>query len=291
MIKSMTGYGKASCEINNKTVTVEIKSLNSKQTDVYIKLPNIYKEKDLDIRNMLVNLLKRGKIECTVTVETQGAEQAALINKAVLKSYVEQLTELEKELNIKVNDQLLQIIFRLPETFKAAKEEADEQEWEKLKICISNAIALTENYRIHEGESLEKDISFRLRNIEGFLNNIFDFEKLRIEKIKERLRTSVNDFFGEETIDKNRFEQELIYYLEKLDITEEKVRLGNHCNYFREVINDEEQAGKKLGFISQELGREINTIGAKANDFEIQKLVVLMKDELEKIKEQMMNIL
>lgn len=290
MIQSMTGFGKASCELNNRTITIEIKSLNSKQTDIYTKLPNIYKEKDVDIRNVLVNLLKRGKIECTITLDNHNADQAALINRTVVKEYYNQLIELQREL--KINDEsLLQTIFRFPETLKNEKEEIDESEWEQLKSCLIQAAGLTEKYRIQEGQSLLKDIMHRLENIEKFLDKISSFESARIEKIKDRLKNSFNDFFSEENIDKNRFEQELIYYLEKIDITEEKVRLSNHCKYFREVIKDEEQAGKKLGFLSQEIGREINTIGSKANDFEIQKLVVLMKDELEKIKEQLMNIL
>jgi uncharacterized protein (TIGR00255 family) len=291
MIKSMTGYGKTSCEFNNKTITVEIRSLNSKQTDVYLKLPNIYKEKDVDIRNLLVTSLKRGKIECTVTIDSNGAEQAAVINKEVVKAYFNQLTELRQELDTKVEEPLLQVIFRFPETIKTDKEGLDDAEWQQLKSCVQKAIEQAESYRAQEGGSLEKDISERLKTIEKHLESIVDFENVRIEKIKDRIKNSLTEFFSEEDMDKNRFEQELIYYLEKIDITEEKVRLKNHCNYFREVINDEDQAGKKLGFISQELGREINTIGSKANDFEIQKRVVLMKDELEKIKEQLMNIL
>ncbi len=287
----MTGYGKSICEFDNKLVTIEIKSLNGKQSDVYTRLPNLYREKDLDIRAMITNIAKRGKIECILTVDFQEEGQAAIINKPVIKEYYAQITGIRKELDAPESETLLQSILRLPESLKTEKEELTETEWDIIKNTLSQALDQFDIYRIQEGKSLEKDILQHIGQIEKLLLNIEGFEKNRIIKIKKRIRSNLNEFFEKEIINKTRFEQELIYYLEKLDITEEKVRLQNHCNYFRKVVEENEQIGKKLNFISQELGREINTIGSKANDFDIQKLVVLMKDELEKIKEQLMNIL
>lgn len=291
MIKSMTGYGKAVCELPDKTVTVEIKSLNGKQTDVYLRLPTLYREKESEIRNIISNALKRGKIECTIAVENFNGEQTAIINKEAVKRYYSQLFEIRDELKIENNEPLIQAILRLPESLKAAKEELKEEEWKELKTALYQSIEQLENFRQQEGNILEKDILNRIGNIESLLVRLNAPESKRIERIRERLKDNMYEFFDNDVVDKNRFEQELIYYIEKLDITEEKVRLESHCRYFREVVKEDNNIGKKLGFICQEIGREINTIGSKANDFDIQKIVVLMKDELEKIKEQLMNVI
>ncbi len=291
MIKSMTGYGKAVCELPEKTITIEIKSLNGKQADVYLRLPNIYREKESEIRNIINVALKRGKIECVIGIESFDGEKIASINKEVVKRYYSQLTEIQEELKIEDREPLIPTILRLPESLKADKEELDKKEWEALKSALNKAIKQLENFRQQEGNILEKDIFERIVTIEKLSAQLDQFENSRTERIKERLKNNLLEFFDQDVFDRNRFEQELIYYLEKLDITEEKVRLRNHCSYFREVVTEDHHSGKKLGFICQEMGREINTIGSKANDFEIQKLVVLMKDELEKIKEQLMNVL
>ena len=291
-MKSMTGYGKAELAFDEKCITVEIKSLNSKQADIYTRLPNIYREKELEIRKLITEKLKRGKIDCSVTVETTSEGQAAVLNRSVIKNYYEQLNEVFSDLDIKESEPLLSILMRLPETLKPEKEILSEGEWQTLQKTIIQCLEELDNYRTQEGKSLENDIISRISNIDILLTEIEKFEKTRIENIKTRISGNMSEFFEEEKIDKNRFEQEIIYYLEKLDITEEKVRLKNHCEYFKNVVKENgDTGGKKLSFISQEIGREINTIGSKANDFNVQKQVVLMKDELEKIKEQLMNVL
>jgi uncharacterized protein (TIGR00255 family) len=293
MIKSMTGYGKAECKLKNKTVSIELKSLNSKQIDIYTRLPNLYREKDLELRNILINLLKRGKVELIITIEYSGEEQASLINSDIAKNYYRQLKSVIKDLDINSPEPLLQIIMRLPEVIKTETEELDLEEWESIKDSLKSTINELDSFRKQEGIVLGRDLSHRIDLIENYLGKINKFENKRIENIKKRLAGNLNEWVSKENIDLNRFEQELIYYLDKLDITEEKIRLKNHCKYFRDVMNEneDEPVGKKLGFISQEIGREINTMGAKANDFDIQKLIVMMKDELEKIKEQLNNIL
>jgi uncharacterized protein (TIGR00255 family) len=293
MIKSMTGYGKAACKLKNKTVSIELKSLNSKQIDIYTRLPNLYREKDLELRNILINLLKRGKVELIITIEYSGEEQASLINSDIAKNYYRQLKSVIKDLDINSPEPLLQIIMRLPEVIKTETEELDLEEWESIKDSLKSTINELDSFRKQEGIVLGRDLSHRIDLIENYLGKINKFENKRIENIKKRLAGNLNEWVSKENIDLNRFEQELIYYLDKLDITEEKIRLKNHCKYFRDVMNEneDEPVGKKLGFISQEIGREINTMGAKANDFDIQKLIVMMKDELEKIKEQLNNIL
>lgn len=293
MIKSMTGYGKAECKLKNKTVSIELKSLNSKQLDIFTRLPNLYREKDLELRNMLINQLKRGKVELTITIEYSGEEQASLINPDITKSYYRQLQSVIKDLDINSQEPILQIIMRLPEVIKTETEELDSEEWQSVMNSLKSTIDELDNFRKQEGIALSSDLSYRVDQIEKYLEKINKFENKRIENIKKRLTGNLNEWVSKENIDLTRFEQELIYYLEKLDITEEKIRLKNHCKYFRDVMNEneDEPVGKKLSFISQEMGREINTIGAKANDFDIQKMIVMMKDELEKIKEQLNNIL
>ncbi len=291
MIKSMTGYGKAECELKDRKVLIEIKSLNGKNLDIYTKIPGIYREKELRIRNIVSKRLLRGKIEFVLYYEIAEDKKATTINSGVVKSYFKQLKSIANDLDINASEELLQSVMRLPDTLITDRDEIDDEEWNIVTKTILNALDQLDEFRIQEGKYLNKDIEQRIKIIEENKDNITPFESDRTEKIREKLKESLSKFTDENDIDKNRFEQELIYYLEKFDITEEKVRLTNHCNYFIEMLNEPESNGKKLGFITQEIGREINTIGSKANDSDIQKLVVLMKDELEKIKEQMLNIL
>ncbi len=286
----MTGFGKTDADIPGKKISIEIRTLNSKQTDINVKMPWLYKEKEIEIRNMLSKELERGKVDFSIYVDIMSDQAVPQINKEVVKNYYAQLNEVAGELYIDSPDQLLSIIMRLPETLRSDKVQLSDDEWETLKKLIKAAIKMVDTYRIAEGEALLADISAHIQNIEKLLKEIEPFEKERIEAVKERLMAAQKQS-GVEDIDMNRFEQELIYYLEKLDINEEKVRLKNHCEYFVETASGSESNGKKLGFISQEIGREINTIGSKANNAAIQKLVVRMKDELEKIKEQSLNIL
>lgn len=291
MIKSMTGFGKARYENGDKKISIEIKSLNSKQLDLSIKMPSLYKEKEIEIRNLISELLIRGKIDISFFNEFKSAENVPAINKLIVKEYFKQLKEINSELNIKELDDPLATILRLPDTLKTEKEELDEMEWEGIKASVMDAINDLNKFREQEGETLHLDIINRVNSIIKLNDDIKAFENKRIEDIKNRISGNLNEFITEEQIDKNRFEQEIIYYLEKIDMTEEKVRLQNHCNYFLKTMDDAHPVGKKLGFIAQEMGREINTIGSKANNADIQKIVVEMKDELEKIKEQLMNVL
>lgn len=287
----MTGYGKAECELKDRKVIIEIKSLNSKNLDIYAKIPGIYREKELEIRNIISKKLLRGKVEFVLYYEISDDNKATAINAEVVKKYFEQLKSIARDLNIETSEQLLQMAIRLPDTLNTEHDQIDENDWDSIQKTIVKALDQLDEFRIQEGKYLKEDIVQRIKIIENSKNEITPFEIKRTEKIKDKLKESLTKVIDEKDYDKNRFEQELIYYLEKLDITEEKVRLSNHCNYFIEMINEPESNGKKLGFIAQEIGREINTIGSKANDSDIQKFVVLMKDELEKIKEQMLNIL
>lgn len=291
MIKSMTGFGKAECELKDRKVIIEIKSLNSKNLDIYAKIPGMYREKELEIRNIISKKLQRGKIEFVLYYEITDDNKATTINSGVVKNYIDQLKSVADDLNIETSEQLLQMAIQLPDTLNTERDKIDENDWKIIRQTIIDALDQLDEFRIQEGEYLKKDIEQRIKIIDDTKNEITPFEIARTEKIKEKLKVSLNKSVDEQDYDKNRFEQELIYYLEKLDITEEKVRMTNHCNYFLEMLDEPESNGKKLGFISQEIGREINTIGSKANDSDIQKRVVLMKDELEKIKEQMLNIL
>lgn len=287
----MTGYGKAECDLKDRKVIIEIKSLNSKNLDIYAKIPGVYREKELEIRNIISKKLLRGKVEFVLYYEISDNNKATTINTEVVKKYFEQLKSIAKDLNIETSEQLLQMSIRLPDTLNTEHDEIDENDWDNIQKTIVRALDQLDEFRIQEGQYLKEDIVQRIKIIDDSKNEITPFEIKRTEKIKDKLKESLTKIIDEKDYDKNRFEQELIYYLEKLDITEEKVRLSNHCNYFMEMINEPESNGKKLGFIAQEIGREINTIGSKANDSDIQKFVVLMKDELEKIKEQMLNIL
>ncbi len=292
MLKSMTGFGKAVLELGNKKVTIEIKSLNSKQLDISTRLPNLYKEKDIEVRNLLKSELNRGKIELSIFVESVGSEKEVNINIPIVKEYYKQLSQASNEIGINTdNEQLLQTIMRLPETLKIEYEELDEKEWVSIEAGIKQALLDIQSFRVQEGAALKRDIYARIANITDLASQVPQFEQQRIETVKARLRDKLNELNDKQNVDENRFEQELIYFLEKLDITEEKVRLANHCEYFLETAKTEDNAGKKLGFIAQEIGREINTMGSKANETKIQKRVIQMKYELEKIKEQILNVL
>jgi uncharacterized protein (TIGR00255 family) len=291
MIKSMTGYGKAVAETMQKKITIEIKSLNSKQLDLNTKLPWLYKEKEPEIRNMVSQKLDRGKIDFSIFIDSSEQELATVINKATVKNYYNQFKEIASDLDFKLDDQIFSVIMKLPDTLKTDKSEIPEEEWELVRGKIAESIQIIDQYRIEEGISIMTDIIKCIDKILSLLSQIGTFEEGRILKVREKLNAILTENVGNENIDKNRFEQELIYYIEKFDINEEKVRLKTHCDYFLETIKTDAPNGKLLNFICQEIGREINTIGSKANDASIQKLVVMMKDELEKIKEQTLNIL
>jgi uncharacterized protein (TIGR00255 family) len=291
MIKSMTGYGKAMAETAQRKITIEIKSLNSKQLDLITKLPWLYKEKEPEIRNLISQKLDRGKIELSVYFDILEDEGVPMFNKSLIKNYFNQLKEIAGELNISIDDQILPMIMKLPDALKTEKPELPEAEWELVREQILESVRVLDLYRTEEGKSIETDMKGCISKILSYLSSVETFEPGRISKVREKLISILEENAGSENLDKNRFEQELIFYLEKYDINEEKVRLKKHCEYFLETINTDSPNGKILSFIVQEIGREINTIGSKANDASIQKLVVMMKDELEKIKEQTNNIL
>lgn len=285
MIQSMTGYGKSIVELSNKKITIEVKSLNSKNLDLNARMPSMYREKELDIRKQIANALTRGKVDFSLFVEATGEATSTQINKTVINQYIKQL----KDVVDGDETELLKMAIRLPDATATEREEIDEIEWKEIQKGIDDALKALETYRIHEGEALETDFNIRIKNIESLLQDVIKIDPERIEGVRERLRKGVEEL--KENVDENRFEQELIFYIEKFDITEEKVRLHNHLEYFIKTLNSKDSNGKKLGFISQEIGREINTIGSKSNYAPMQKLVVQMKDELEKIKEQLLNVL
>jgi len=287
----MTGFGKSIAEIPQKKISIEIKSLNSKSFDLNLRLPWLYKEKESEIRNILSQKLDRGKIDLAINFDAFDAEIIPVINKNVVKNYFFQMKEISSELGINSDEQLLSIIMRLPDALKTEKPELAEDEWIVVKEKISEAVEQLDEYRAEEGKSLEADLIRCIGKILGFLTEVEKFEGERTKRIREKIHASLVENVGKENVDMNRFEQEIIYYLEKLDINEEKVRLKKHCEYFLEKAASLPPNGKILNFISQEIGREINTIGSKANDAAMQKLVVSMKDELEKIKEQTLNAL
>jgi len=291
MIRSMTGYGKAMLETPQRKITVEIKSLNGKQADINTRLPWICKEKELDIRNMIMRRLERGKIDISISFDTMDGEAAPVINRNNVKSYFSQLKEISNELGVNDDAGLLAVVMRLPDTLRTEKPEMSDEEWARFAGLTEEALTMADLYRLEEGKAMEKDLSKSVASIVGYLDNLGAVEGDRISRMREKLMATLNEAVGSENVDKNRFEQELIFYLEKLDINEEKVRLRKHCDYFEETMKSDGNHGKMLNFISQEMGREINTIGSKANDAAMQKLVVMMKDELEKIKELTLNIL
>ena len=287
----MTGFGKAEFEVNNKKFTIEIKSLNSKQVDINTRIPSVYREKDIEIRKELSDKLERGKIDFNIYIESLGDESNSKINEPILRSYFNQLSKISAELNIATDQSTLQAALRLPDVVKTEYLTLDEEEWEIILKNIRQAISDIDKFRVQEGDALKTDISNSIALIQSLLAQIEPFEGQRIEALRTRLTENLDKLSLNGNVDKNRFEQELIFYLEKLDINEEKVRLANHCNYFIETIAEPVPTGKKLAFISQEIGREINTIGSKANNTEIQRIVVQMKDYLERVKEQLLNVL
>ncbi|MEM0933779.1 MAG: YicC/YloC family endoribonuclease [Bacteroidota bacterium] len=285
MIQSMTGFGKHVVQLPFKKITIEIKSLNSKNLDINARIPQIYREKELELRKMIADSLLRGKIDLGLYVEITGEETTSEINEGVVKKYMEQLRNIAEGDAIK----LLELALRMPDTLKSEKGDIDEQEYLSIKDAMKEALLKIRRFRDTEGSVLEKDFKLRLKTLGNLLDEVQNIDTERLESIRERLERALSELQVE--VDANRFEQELIYYLEKYDITEEKVRLANHLKYFETTLNSEESNGKKLGFIAQEIGREINTIGSKANFAPMQQIVVQMKDELEKIKEQMLNVL
>ncbi len=290
MLKSMTGFGKSTVSLSGKTVTLEIKSLNSKQLDLNLKLPALFRDKEPDIRNIISKKLERGKIEMTGTIDYTDNELPTIINHNLVKGYYNDLKQISADLGEKDTD-LLSIIMKIPEVLKPSKEMMTDDEWITVSRCLNDAIAQLDLFRAHEGELLLNDFISRIITIRTLLGEIGQFEDDRNINFRDKLRSSVSEFTANNSLDANRFEQEIIYYLEKLDITEEKVRLQKHLDYFMNTLGEVEANGRKLSFVTQEIGREINTIGSKANDANIQRLVVQMKDELEKIKEQLANIL
>jgi len=279
----MTGYGKTIIQLPTKKISIEIKSLNSKNLDLNTRFPAIYREKEIFIRRKLAKQLTRGKIDISFYIESTGEESTSKINKDIVSNYIQQLK------NIDPDADHLSIVMRLPDVLKTEREELDDKEWTEIEKGIDKAIDLLEVYRKDEGEVLKKDFVFRIDSIKKNLEGVILLDEERLVVVREKLLKAINEL--EITVDENRFEQELIYYLEKLDITEEKVRLINHLDYFIKELDGAVSNGKKLAFISQEIGREVNTIGSKANFAPMQKLVVQMKDDLEKIKEQLLNVL
>lgn len=292
MIQSMTGFGKVTAELPSKKVTIEIKALNSKQLDLSTRIPSIYREKEMQIRSLLLQTLERGKVEFSIYTEYIGKDSPTQINQEAVINYYQQLKDLSIILNIDIptNWNQIQAVLRLPEVIKTEQVEADETEWEIVNNAIADAIKHLQEFRIQEGAMLQKLFQQKIANISTLLEEVKNYENERIEKIKTRITDNLEKIAGQD-YDKNRFEQEMIYYIEKLDINEEKNRLDNHLKYFLSTMDSGHSQGKKLGFIAQEMGREINTLGSKSNHAEMQKIVVRMKDELEQIKEQVLNVL
>ncbi len=291
MIRSMTGFGKTEFELGNKKYTLEIKSLNSKQLDINTRIPALYRQKDIEIRRLMSEMLTRGKVDFALYLDNLGSESTTKINSAIIKDYYRQLSDVHMELGLEVNESIMHSIMRLPDTVKMTYEELDESEWLIVRENLIKTLDELNRFRDQEGLALETDIVANIANILDLLKQVEPFENQRMENVKAKIMDSLNDLQLTGSIDKNRFEQELIYYMEKLDINEEKVRLTNHCSYFTETMAEEEPSGRKLGFIAQEIGREINTLGSKANESNLQRIVVQMKDSLEKIKEQVLNVL
>ncbi len=286
MILSMTGFGKACLQLPNKKISVEIKSLNSKGMDLNVRMPSTYREMELVLRNQIAQKLERGKVDFSLFVENTAEQTSTKVNVPIVKAYIKQLREVYEDAD---ETELMKMAMRMPDILKTEREEIDENEWIEIQKAIVGALSQINTFRIDEGASLEKEFQLRINNIRQLMNDALALDSERVQAIKDRLHTAISEL--KINVDENRFEQELIYYLEKLDITEEKVRLTNHLDYFLQTIEGTEANGRKLGFITQEMGREINTMGSKSNHSQMQKLVVMMKDELEKIKEQVLNVL
>jgi uncharacterized protein (TIGR00255 family) len=292
MLKSMTGYGRAETTIGNQKITIELRSLNSKGIDLNIKSSNLFREKEMELRNQLSTEVIRGKCDLSIYVERLGVNTAYSIDKTIAKSYFDDIKLLEKELGIvPTNVDYMSTILKMPDVIQNTKEELNDDLWAVTQQSIKLCLEAFNEFRLQEGLSLAKDLKDRIDSIAHLLKQVEPFESVRLETVKERIRKNIDELTDKSNFDPNRFEQELIYYIEKYDISEEKVRLSNHLTYFIDTLNNEVEQGKKLGFISQEIGREINTLGSKANHLEIQKIVVVMKDELERIKEQILNVL
>lgn len=288
MIQSMTGFGKSIVALPSKKITIELKSLNSKNLDLNARMPSQYRERELDLRGKIAKSLSRGKVDFSLYVEITGEATTASVNAAVVKKYIQQLKEIPPTGSAD-EASLLEIAMRLPDTLKTEREEIDESEFNAIDQGLEEALAEINDFRDAEGKALEKDFVLRIETLQQLLQEVIEIDPQRIDAVKERLQKGIEEL--KENVDENRFEQELVYYIEKYDITEEKTRLENHLSYFTETLNSSDSNGKKLGFIGQEIGREINTIGSKSNFAPMQKLVVQMKDELEKIKEQLLNVL
>ncbi len=282
----MTGFGKATLQLPTKKITVEVKSLNSKGLDLSVRMPSSYREMELGLRNQIALKLERGKVDFSIFIESTAEQTSTKVNVPIVKAYISQLREVYPYAD---ETELMKMAVRMPDTLKTGREEIDENDWIEIQKVILEALDYIGDFRKDEGASLEKEFQLRIGNIRQYMNDALALDPERVQAIKDRLQTAIAEL--KVNVDENRFEQELIYYLEKLDITEEKVRLTNHLDYFLETINGTEANGRKLGFITQEMGREINTMGSKSNHAQMQKLVVMMKDELEKIKEQVLNVL
>jgi uncharacterized protein (TIGR00255 family) len=282
----MTGFGKATLQLPTKKITVEVKSLNSKGLDLNVRMPSLYREMELGLRNQIALKLERGKVDFSIFIESTAEQTSTKVNVPIVKAYINQLRAVYADAD---ETELMKMAIRMPDTMKIEREEIDENDWIQIQTVVEEALQNILNFRKDEGESLEKEFQLRIGNIRQYMTEALELDPERVQAIKDRLQTAISEL--KVNVDENRFEQELIYYLEKLDITEEKVRLTNHLDYFLETINGSEANGRKLGFITQEMGREINTMGSKSNHAQMQKLVVQMKDELEKIKEQVLNVL
>lgn len=290
MIQSMTGFGKVTAELPSRKVTVEIKALNSKQMDLSTRIPSIYKDKEMEIRSLILQSLERGKVDFTIYIEYIGKNFPTQINVGVVENYYHQIKAIAEKLDIAVPTDWFQTLLRMPEVVQSEIVEPDEPEWEVVKAAVVEAIHQLQDFRIQEGAMLQKLFEQKISNIASYLTEVEKYEGERIERIKARITDNLQKL-ADKDYDKNRFEQEMIYYIEKLDINEEKSRLDNHLKYFLSTMESGHGQGKKLGFIAQEMGREINTLGSKSNHAEMQNIVVRMKDELEQIKEQVLNVL
>ena len=286
MIQSMTGFGKATLQLPTKKITVEVKSLNSKGLDLNVRMPSLYREMELGLRNQIAIKLERGKVDFSIFIESTAEQTSTKVNVPIVKAYINQLREVYADAE---ETELMKMAIRMPDTMKIERDEIDENDWVQIQTVVEEALQNILTFRRDEGMSLEKEFQLRIGNIRQYMTEALALDPERVQAIKDRLQTAIAEL--KVNVDENRFEQELIYYLEKLDITEEKVRLTNHLDYFLETINGTEANGRKLGFITQEMGREINTMGSKSNHAQMQKLVVQMKDELEKIKDQVLNVL
>ena len=290
MIKSMTGYGKAEATIGSRKFTVELRSLNSKQFDLNVRMPSVYKEKEMKLRNWLSKEVVRGKADLGIYYDADSSEKRVTLNKALIEAYHADMQQVASEIG-QDNVDYMSLIMRIPDVLRPEKEELNEDEWGEIMKLIKEANTMFQGYRSQEGDGLQKDFEERIGKIMQLDADLDESVNARIKRIKDRIRTNLDEVIDPDKVDQNRFEQEVVYYLEKIDVTEERVRLSANCNYFLEILRNGAAQGKKLGFISQEIGREINTLGSKANDSDIQRVVVQMKDELEKIKEQVLNVL